>query len=212
MRALTIIARSTNDSLAQNSVREFVQSSNFDHHRTKRPGVRPSSRPRSFPRRTFRDALTGNFAPLRAFAFLFLVDMMLRLFVSARYTPSLLLGGLVVRRQHPEWVGADQKKLAWQLGLGMAFTSCMVMGFFGVSGTVTLMLCGICLSILFLETAFGICVGCSLYRIFATKKPELCPGDTCNYVPPTRADKLRQALTAQLNLPDDSTPPAQPSR
>ncbi|TFD52336.1 DUF4395 domain-containing protein [Cryobacterium sp. Hh11] len=149
-------------------------------------------------------ALIDHFDPLRAFAFLFMVDMMLRLFVSARYTPSLLLGGLMVRQQRPEWVGADQKKLAWQLGLGMAFTSCIVMGFFGISDTVTLVLCGVCLSILFLETAFGICVGCGLYRIFAKEKPQLCPGDTCNYVPPTRAAKRRQSLTTSPNTKDEA--------
>lgn len=132
-------------------------------------------------------ALTGNFDPLRAFAFLFMVDMMLRLFVSTRLTPSMFLAGLMVRRQRPEWVGADQKKLAWTLGLGLAFTSCILMGFFGIDDSVTLALCGVCLSVLFLETAFGICVGCSLFRIFAKEKPRLCPGDTCNYVPPTRA-------------------------
>lgn len=134
-------------------------------------------------------ALTADFAPLRAFAFVFMVDMTLRLFVSARHTPSMILGALIVRRQRPEWVGADQKKLAWQLGLGMAFTSCIVMGVLGLDEAVTLALCGLCLSILFLESAFGICVGCSLFRIFSRTKPRLCPGDTCTYVPPTRAEK-----------------------
>ena len=140
--------------------------------------------------------LTSSFAPLQAFAFVFTVDMMLRLFVSARFTPSMFLGGLMVRRQRPEWVGADQKKLAWMLGLGMAFTSCLLMGFFGLDESLTLLLCGLCLGFLFLETAFGICVGCTLYRIFAKEKPQLCPGDTCTYVPPTRAEKRRRTLAS----------------
>ena len=126
--------------------------------------------------------LTSSFAPLQAFAFVFTVDMMLRLFVSARFTPSMFLGGLMVRRQRPEWVGADQKKLAWMLGLGMAFTSCLMMGFFSLDESLTLALCGLCLGFLFLETAFGICAGCTLYRIFAKEKPQLCPGDICTYV------------------------------
>ena len=114
----------------------------------------------------------------------------------------------MVRRQRPGWVGVNgqselpiggQKKLAWTLGLGMAFTSCIVMGFFGIDDTVTLVLCGVCLSILFLETAFGICVGCSLYRVFAKEKPQLCPGDTCNYVPPRRTKKRCQSLSPTRN-------------
>jgi hypothetical protein len=133
-------------------------------------------------------ALTENYQPLRAFGFFFMVDMMLRLFVSVRFTPSMFLGALVVRRQRPEWVGAKQKKLAWGLGLGMAFTSCIALGFLGVTGTLMLALCGLCLSLLFLESAFGICIGCELHRLFAKEKPQLCPGDTCNYTPPTRAN------------------------
>lgn len=131
-------------------------------------------------------ALTGFFQPLRAFGFLFMVDMMLRLFVSARYAPSLLLGSLVVRRQRPEWVSAEPKKLAWGLGLGMAFVSCLAMGLLGLDPLITLALCSVCLTLLFLETAFGICLGCELSRVFSRTKPTLCPGDTCNYTPPPR--------------------------
>ncbi|WP_241983888.1 MULTISPECIES: DUF4395 domain-containing protein [Cryobacterium] len=134
-------------------------------------------------------ALTGYFQPLRAFGLLFMVDMMLRLFVSARYTPSLMLASLLVRRQRPEWVSAEPKKLAWGLGLGMAFVSCLAMGLLGLDPLVTLALCSVCLTLLFLETAFGICVGCELSRVFSRTKPTLCPGDTCNYTPPPRARK-----------------------
>ena len=84
-------------------------------------------------------------------------------------------------------MGANQKKLAWMLGLGVAFTSCLMRGFFSLDESLTLALRGLCLGFLFLgflflETAFGICVGCTLYRIFAKEKPQLCPGDTCTYV------------------------------
>lgn len=138
-------------------------------------------------------ALTNNFQPLSAFAMFFMIDMTMRLFGSARLSPSLFLGALIVRRQRPEWVGAEQKKLAWGLGLGMAFVSCVVTGFFGIEGSVTLGLCGVCLGLLFLESSFGICVGCELYRAFAKQKPQLCPGDTCNYTPPRRAKNGRQS-------------------
>ena len=131
-------------------------------------------------------ALTGNAIPLQGFAFIFMIDMMLRLFVSTRFTPSMLLGALMVYRQRPEWVGAEQKRLAWSIGLGLSFISCVAMGYFGVDAMGTLVLCGLCVSVLFLETAFGICVGCSLYRVFAKEKPRLCPGDVCNYVRPPR--------------------------
>ena len=51
-------------------------------------------------------ALIDDFQPLRMFGVIFMIDMVLRLFVGTKYTPSLILGGLLVWRQRPEWVGA----------------------------------------------------------------------------------------------------------
>jgi hypothetical protein len=129
---------------------------------------------------------TDDFQPLRGFAILFLLDMGIRLTVNHRFAPSMALGALIVRRQRPEWVGAAQKKLAWWLGFAMAFSACLGLGFLGLPNTVMLAFCSLCLLFLYLETAFGICVGCELHRVFAKKTPQLCPGDVCDYTPPTR--------------------------
>jgi hypothetical protein len=129
---------------------------------------------------------TGDFQPVRGFAILFLVDMGIRIGFNHRFAPSMALGALIVRRQRPEWVGAAQKRLAWSLGFGMAFVACLGMGFLGLQNEYMLLFCGFCLSLMFLETAFGICVGCELYRVFAKEKPQLCPGDVCDYTPPQR--------------------------
>lgn len=134
-------------------------------------------------------ALTGELQLLRAFGMVFLLDMAMRLFVGTRYTPSLVIGSLIVRRQRPEWVGAQQKKLAWIIGLVLAFVSCTAMGLLGVSAEVQLALCSICLGLLFIESAFGICVGCELQRRFSRETPQLCAGDTCTYVPPKRGER-----------------------
>jgi hypothetical protein len=129
---------------------------------------------------------TGDFHAVRAFAVFFLIDMGIRVGVNHRFAPTMALGALIVRRQRPEWVGAAQKRLAWGLGFGMAFIACMGMGFLGLQNEYMLLFCGFCLVLMFLETAFGICVGCELYRVFAKTPPQLCPGDVCSYVPPTR--------------------------
>ena len=110
---------------------------------------------------------TGDFQPLRGFAILFLVDMGIRIGFNHRFAPSMALGALIVRRQRPEWVGAAQKRLAWSLGFGMAFVACLGMGFLGLQNEYMLLFCGFCLSLMFLESAFGICVVCDLYRVFA---------------------------------------------
>jgi hypothetical protein len=68
---------------------------------------------------------------------------------------------------------------AWWLGYGMGITACLATGLLQAPLWVTLALCGVCLSFLFLETAFGICVGCALQRVFSKEQPQYCPGDTC---------------------------------
>jgi hypothetical protein len=131
---------------------------------------------------------TGDVSVMRAFGFIFFIDMAIRLTVSHRFSPSMALGALAVRWQRPEWVGAAQKKTAWWLGFGIAFIACLGFGWLGFPLIWMLALCGLCLAFLFLEAAFGICVGCELHRVFSKTPPELCPGDRCTYTPPKRGE------------------------
>jgi hypothetical protein len=130
---------------------------------------------------------TSDFRLGQAFAIFFMFDMIIRLFISPKYSPSMALGRLAVYRQRPEWVSAKPKQVAWILGLALAMGTCFAMGRLGAPAEVVLAMCGTCVALLFLETAFGICVGCTLYRLFTRTKPEICPGDSCEYVPPARA-------------------------
>lgn len=91
-------------------------------------------------------ATLGVYQPLRAFGMAFMLDMFLRLFVGAKWVPSLILANLVVRAQRPEWVDAEPKKLAWTIGFVMVTASCMSMGLFALTGVLPLILCGVCLS------------------------------------------------------------------
>jgi len=125
-------------------------------------------------------ALVGEFGPLRAFGMVFIIEMLLRLTLGTRFAPLLRLGGLMVRRQGPEWVGAAQKRFAWALGLGLALPTCLAMGWLGLPAPVVLALCGLCLTLLFLEVAFGICVGCELQLRFGRNRPTHCPGGRCD--------------------------------
>lgn len=134
---------------------------------------------------------TLNFQIGQAFAMVFIADMIIRLFVSPKYSPSLALGRLAVYRQRPEWVSAKPKQLAWILGLILAMATCFAFGRLSAPVALVLAMCGTCLVLLFLETAFGICVGCWLYQRFSKEKPELCPGDSCNYEPPARRARQR---------------------
>lgn len=123
--------------------------------------------------------LVGNFQPTRVFVVTFLLDFTIRLFINPRFAPSLILGQWIVRRQQPEWVGAAQKRFAWAIGFGLALTMLYLVVLNNVIGPINLIVCSVCLLLLFFESAFGICIGCQLYELFNKEKAQLCPGGAC---------------------------------
>jgi quinol-cytochrome oxidoreductase complex cytochrome b subunit len=126
-------------------------------------------------------ANTGDFSLLRAFGAFFMIDMFLRLFAGQRFVPSLRIADFLVRKQRPEWVDAKPKQTAWTIGLVMVIIACFMMGWLGMRDEVVLALCGLCMSFLFAEAAFGFCAGCWLHQRFAKEKPQLCSGDVCQF-------------------------------
>lgn len=123
--------------------------------------------------------LLGNFQPTRVFVVAFLIDFTLRIFVNPRYAPSLIVGQWMVRKQQAEYVGAPQKRFAWAIGLVLALAMLYLVVLNNVIGPINLMVCATCLTLLFFETAFGICIGCQVYKLFNKEKAQLCPGGVC---------------------------------
>jgi hypothetical protein len=137
---------------------------------------------------TFMNAmLLGNFQPTRVFVVAFLVDFTLRIFVNPKFSPSLILGQWIVRKQEPEYVGAPQKRFAWAIGFILALLMLYMIVIKGLIGPINMLVCGTCLLLLFFESAFGICIGCKLYDRFSKNKVELCPGNVCSFNPPLGA-------------------------
>ena len=87
----------------------------------------------------------------------------------------------LVRNQRPEWVDAKPKQTAWAIGFSMVLIACFMMGWLGIRNEIVLAWCGVCLSFLFAEAAFGFCAGCWLHMKFSKDKPRLCSGDVCNF-------------------------------
>jgi hypothetical protein len=123
--------------------------------------------------------LTGNFQPTRVFVVSFLIEFTIRIFVNPRFAPIMILGQWMVRKQQPEWSGAPQKRFAWGIGFVLAAAMFYLMVLNNVIGPINLIVCAICLTLLFFETAFGICIGCMIYNIFNKEKAQLCPGGVC---------------------------------
>jgi hypothetical protein len=128
--------------------------------------------------------LIGNFRPTRVFVVGFLIDFTIRIFINPRYSPTLILGQWLVRKQQPEYVGAPQKRFAWAIGFVLAATMFYLIVLHSVVGPINLFVCGSCMLLLFFESAFGICIGCKVYELFAREKAQLCPGGVCEVEPP----------------------------
>ena len=131
--------------------------------------------------------LVGNFQPTRLFVVAFLVDFSIRLAINPRFAPGLILGQWVVRKQRPDYVGAPQKRFAWAIGFALALTMLYLVVLNNVIGPVNLVVCSICLVLLFCEAAFGICIGCKIYNAFNREKARLCPGGACELPPDQRS-------------------------
>ena len=118
-----------------------------------------------------------------------MINFLIGIFIHPRFSPTVAVAKLIVRKQSPLPIGAVQKKFAWSLGLALA-TAIFTMSLFLLNDVTwfnsVCQLCIICIALLYLETAFGICVGCKLYPLAIwlklLKKPEIkpnCMGDAC---------------------------------
>jgi hypothetical protein len=122
----------------------------------------------------------GNFLPIKYVLTIFLTDFLIRVFVNPKFSPSLIIGRLIVRNQVPEYVGAPQKKFAWVIGVILSATMFIFMVVVNSYSPITGIICLICLVFLFFESAFGICLGCKFYSLFYKKKARYCPGEVCD--------------------------------
>ena len=130
-----------------------------------------------------------NFMPITYISGFLLVNFMIGIFINPKFSPTVFIGALFVRKQSPLPIGAVQKKFAWSLGLALA-TVIFILSFFLLGDlqyfVPVCILCLICLILLYFETAFGICVGCKFYflaiRAKLIPKPKErpnCMGDAC---------------------------------
>jgi len=121
-----------------------------------------------------------NFVPIKYVITIFLVDFLIRVLVSPKFSPTLILGRLIVSNQVPEYVGAPQKKFAWIIGVVLAAIMFYFFVIVNAYSPITGIICLICLIFLFFESSFGICLGCLFYPLFFKQKVQLCPGETCD--------------------------------
>lgn len=144
--------------------------------------------------------LMGSIASINAFIFqnyivvpyiagFLMLNFIIGIFINPKFSPTIFVAWLFVRKQSALPIGAIQKKFAWSLGLGLSIL------IFGLSLFLindpsyfdpVCMLCLLCLFLLFFEMAFGICIGCKLYYVAlylklirAPEEKPNCMGDAC---------------------------------
>ena len=125
-------------------------------------------------------AFKNNFLPIKFVIIFFFTDFLIRVFINPKFSPTLILGRLVVRNQNPEYVGAKQKKFAWIIGVILSGTMFVFFIIVNAFSPITGIICLICLVFLFFESAFGICLGCIAYKWFHKEKAQYCPGEVCD--------------------------------
>lgn len=122
----------------------------------------------------------ANFIAIKYVITLFLTDFLIRVFVNPKFSPTLILGRLIVRNQTPEYVGAKQKRFSWMIGVALSGTMFLLMVVLNTFSIITGLICLVCLIFLFFESAFGICLGCKFYALIFKEKVQYCPGEVCD--------------------------------
>jgi hypothetical protein len=126
-----------------------------------------------------------QYAPLQAAAGLFFVEFLVRVTVGIRHSPVGRVARAMTRGQPPEWVSAKPKRFAWSLGLVMAGAMAVITNV-GIRGYLPRTICLICLTLMWMESALGLCVGCKLYGLLVARgwagadpEIEVCAGGDC---------------------------------
>ncbi len=140
----------------------------------------------------------ADFVPIKYVVTMFLTDFIIRVFINPRYSPTLIVGRLIVGNQTPEYVGAAPKKFAWIIGVTLASIMFIFLVVVNSFSPITGIICLTCLIFLFCESAFGICLGCKFYPLLYKERAQYCPGEVCDVK--TRQDIQKTSRTQMLIL------------
>jgi len=141
--------------------------------------------------------MTHDFRFTKIFVTVFMIDFIIRVLINPKYAPTLILGRLFVQNQTPEYVGAKQKQFAWSIGLVLSIVMFFIIVVFEIMTPIKIVICLLCILLLFSETAFGICLGCIIYHKIHATKPQYCPGGVCEI---KTKEKIQQISPTQYTI------------
>lgn len=109
-----------------------------------------------------------QYVPLQIAASLFFLEFLIRVVVGLRYSPFGVLARAMTAGRSPEWVLATPKRFAWSLGLAMALAMTVITNS-GIRGYLPRTICLICLTLMWMEAALGLCLGCKIHGLLARR-------------------------------------------
>jgi hypothetical protein len=126
-----------------------------------------------------------QYLPLQVASSFFLVEFVLRTTLGIRYSPVGVLARWLTRGQAPEWVSAKPKRFAWSIGITLALAMTIITNS-GVRGTLPRTMCLVCMTLMWMESALGLCLGCKIYAWLVRHgykardaDIEVCAGGVC---------------------------------
>lgn len=105
---------------------------------------------------------------LQVVSTLFFVEFLIRVTSGIRYSPVGLIARAMTRGRPAEWVSAKPKRFAWALGLGLSF-SMMIITNSGIRGWLPRSICLVCLTLMWMESVLGVCLGCKLHALLVRR-------------------------------------------
>jgi hypothetical protein len=125
------------------------------------------------------------YIPLQVVASFFFAEFLIRVTLGLRYSPVGLVARAMTFNQPPQWVSAKPKRFAWMIGLAIAMSMTVITNI-GIRGWTPRSLCLTCLTMMWLESALGLCLGCKLHALlvrrgWAKEDPdiEVCADGSC---------------------------------
>ena len=102
------------------------------------------------------------YIPIQVVTTAFFIEFLIRVTAGIQYSPLGIVARWMTRRKAPEWASAKPKRFAWTLGLVLSLAM-MIMTNSGIRGAVPLTICLICLTLMWLESVLGLCLGCEIH-------------------------------------------------
>jgi Domain of unknown function (DUF4395) len=109
-----------------------------------------------------------RYAPLQAVTGFFVLEFVIRATIGFRVSPTGLVARALTLGRPPEWVSAKPKRFAWTLGAAMSLAMTVITNS-GIRGALPRTICLVCLTLMWMESVLGVCVGCRVAGLLARR-------------------------------------------